>query len=74
MIVLRTFLTRVEADLAAGALEAAEIDAMVSADDAGGVEPGLWPRGVRLMVWPEDAETARQVLTAGATSDDPLAR
>jgi hypothetical protein len=73
MVVLQTFLTRVEADLAAGALHASDIDAMVSADDAGGVEPGLWPRGVRLMIWPEDAERAREALS-GASSDDAMPR
>jgi len=62
MIVLQTFPNRIEAEMAEGALRGAEIDAMVSGDDAGGVEPGLWTRGVRLLVWQEDAERAREVL------------
>lgn len=62
MIVLQTFASRVEADLAHGALQAAGIDAMVSADDAGGVEPGLWTQGIRLLVWEPDADSAREVL------------
>jgi Putative prokaryotic signal transducing protein len=62
MIVLQTFPNRIEAEMAEGALRGAEIDAMVSADDAGGVEPGLWTQGVRLLVWREDADRAREVL------------
>lgn len=62
MVVLQTFPNRIEADMAEGALRAAEIDAMVSADDAGGVEPGLWTQGIRLLVWREDVDRARQVL------------
>jgi len=62
MIVLQTFPNRIEAEMAESALRGAEIDAMVSGDDAGGVEPGLWTRGVRLLVWQEDAERAREVL------------
>ena len=62
MVVLQTFPNRIEADMAEGALRASEIDAMVSADDAGGVEPGLWMQGIRLLVWQEDADRAREVL------------
>ena len=42
LVVVGTFLNRVEAAIAQGALEAAEIDSIVSADDAGGVDPSLW--------------------------------
>ena len=70
MIVLQTFPNRVEADMAEGALRAAEIDAMVSADDAGGVEPGLWTQGIRLLVWREDADRAREVLMGSANDPD----
>ena len=62
LVVVRTFLNRIDADLAQGALEAAGIDAMVGADDAEGNQPGLWMGGVRLLVREEDAEDAAEVL------------
>jgi hypothetical protein len=62
LVVVRTFLNRIDADLAQGALEAAGIDAMVGADDAEGNQPGLWMGGVRLLVREEDAEEAAEVL------------
>ena len=36
LVAVRTFPNRIEAELARSALEAAEIDSMVEADDAGG--------------------------------------
>jgi len=62
LVVVRTFLNRIDADLAQGALESAGIDAMVAADDAGGNRPGLWMGGVRLLVREEDAQEAGKVL------------
>lgn len=63
LVVVETYRNKVEADLAQGALEAAEIESMVSADDAGGVQPGLWAsEGVRLLVRAEDLEEARKIL------------
>jgi len=62
LVVVRTFLNRIDADLAQGALEAAGIDAMVGADDAEGNQPGLWMGGVRILVREEDAEQAAEVL------------
>ena len=64
LVAVRTFLNRIDADLAQGALEAAGITAMVGADDADGNQPGLWMGGVRLLVREEDAEEAAQVLGA----------
>jgi hypothetical protein len=63
LVVVRTFLNRIDADLAQGALEAAGITAMVGADDAEGNQPGLWMGGVRLLVREEDAEEAAEVLS-----------
>jgi len=57
-----SFLTKVDADLACGALENAGIPAMVAADDAAGTRPHLWMGGVRLLVRSNDAERARAVL------------
>ena len=62
LVVVGTFLNKVEAELAQGALSAAGIEAMVSADDAGGLRPGLWMGGVRLLVRTEDAGRATRIL------------
>jgi hypothetical protein len=62
LVVVGTFLNKMEAEMAQGALEAADIDSMVSADDAGGLRPSLWMGGVRLLVRAEDAERARKIL------------
>lgn len=67
IVVLRTFATHIEADLAKSALEAAGIDAAISADDAGGTRPHLWVgAGVRLLVRRADAERADEVLNTPA--------
>lgn len=60
--VVATFLTRIDADLAQTALEAAGIEATVSADDAAGMRPHLWMGGVRLLVSTSDLERAKAVL------------
>ena len=62
LVVVGTFLNRIEAELAQGALEAADIKAIVSADDAGDLQPGLWMGGVRLLVRAEDVEQAGAIL------------
>jgi hypothetical protein len=66
LVTIRTFLNKIDAELAQGALEAAGIDAMVSADDAEGNQPQLWMGGVRLIVREEDAEEAGKVLSPGS--------
>ena len=74
LVAVHTFSDRVEADLAASALEAAGIESMVVADDAGGTQPGLWEgRGVAVLVRREDEQTAREILdtTANVTPDTP---
>ena len=53
---------KIEAELAQGALEAVGIESMVSADDAGGVQPGLWMSGVKLVVRESDAVRALEIL------------
>jgi len=60
VVVVGTFPNRIEAEIAQGALEAAEIESIVSADDAGGTDPGLG--GVRLLVRAEDAERAGRLV------------
>ena len=51
-----------EAELIAGLLQSNGLDAVVSADDAGGQEPQLQLQGVRVLVSPADAVAARQIL------------
>ena len=65
LVVVGTFLTQIEADLAQGALESADIESMISADDAGGQRPHMWMGGIRLLVRPEDAEQATEILKLG---------
>jgi hypothetical protein len=62
LVTVRTFLNRIEADLALSALEAAGIEAVLSRDDCGGVRPSLWMSGVDLLVRPEDFRRATDVL------------
>ena len=70
-VVLETFSNRIEADMAAGLLEAEGIEAWVMADDAGGTYPMLqFVRGVRLMVFKEDEARAREILAAMAEGGD----
>jgi Putative prokaryotic signal transducing protein len=63
LVVVGTFLNHIEADMARGALEAADIESMISADDAGGLRPHLWMGGIRLLVRAEDAEQASEILS-----------
>jgi hypothetical protein len=56
------FLNRLDAELARGALEAAGIEAALSADDGAGTRPHLWMSGVRLWVHVEDVERANEIL------------
>ncbi len=66
LVVVGTFMTRPEADVAKSALDAAQIESMVLADDAGGLQPGLWQgRGVAIVVNREDEGTAREILSGG---------
>lgn len=67
LVVVQTFNSRPEADVAKSALDAAQIESMVLGDDAGGVQPGLWEgRGVALVVNRADASAAQEVLTTSA--------
>jgi hypothetical protein len=67
LVVVGTFNTRPEADVAKSALDAADIESMVLADDAGGVQPGLWEgRGVAVVVNRADEPAARDIITSCA--------
>ena len=63
LVAVGSYLNRIDAEIAQGALEAADIEALVTADDAGGLQPGLWMgEGVRVLVRAEDAEQAKEIL------------
>ena len=62
LVVVRTFINKFEAEIAKSALDAADIDAMIRADDAGGTRPGLWLSGVELIVRADDVKRAEEIL------------
>jgi hypothetical protein len=62
LVVVRTYLNRIDAELAHGALRAAGIESMIEADGAGGTQPGLWMGGVKLLVRADDAAQAGEIL------------
>jgi Putative prokaryotic signal transducing protein len=63
-VLAQAFGSRPEADLAKSILESAGIDAMIKADDAGGMyNPVAWgDRGFRVLVRAEDLDEARVAL------------
>jgi hypothetical protein len=65
LVVVQSYGSRPEADLAKGALEDAGIQAMVQADTAGGMREHLaWSgAGFKILVREEDATAASNVLT-----------
>jgi putative signal transducing protein len=56
--------SRVEAELIVGLLRNNGLRAVVSADDAGGLEPQLQVQGVRVLVPAADEASARRLLAA----------
>jgi hypothetical protein len=54
--------SRTEAELIVGMLRSNGLRAVVSADDAGGVEPQLQLQGVRVLVAAPDEAAARQLI------------
>ncbi len=65
LVVVWSYGSRTEADLAKGALEGAGIQVMIKADTAGGMREHLaWSgAGFQILVREEDATVARDVLT-----------
>jgi hypothetical protein len=62
-VVLRTFPTVIEADLAKSALDSVGIDSMVRSDNKGGQTPGLaFSQGVELLVRADDVAAANDML------------
>jgi len=64
LVVVQTFSNQFEADMAISALEAAEIDAIIQADTAGGMRPHIaWASGgFKVLVREEDALEAKEIL------------
>jgi Putative prokaryotic signal transducing protein len=64
LVVVHTFPSQPEAEMAKSALESAGIDAMIKADTAGGMRPHLaWSgAGFQVLVREEDVVEAREVL------------
>jgi hypothetical protein len=56
--------SRTEAELIVGLLRSQGLNAAVAADDAGGQEPQLQLQGVRVLVAPADAASARRLIAA----------
>jgi hypothetical protein len=73
LVVVRTYPSVIDADLAKTALDAAGIDSMVRSDNEGGQSPGLaFGRGVELLVRADDLAAAEDMLDVeGIDSDDP---
>ncbi len=65
LVVVQSFGTRAEADIALGILESSDIEAMIQADTAGGMRQHLAWSGVgfRVLVCEEDVALARDALT-----------
>jgi hypothetical protein len=74
LVVVHTFGTRQEADVAISALDAAGIEAMVQADTGGEMYRTIaWAgAGFQLLVRREDADQAREILeTVAKVTADP---
>jgi hypothetical protein len=71
LVVVQSYGSRPEADLAKGALEGAGIQAMIRADTAGGMREHLaWSgAGFQILVREEHATLARDLLTPPAEGD-----
>jgi hypothetical protein len=63
LVVISTFPSTTDAQIAKGVLDEAGIDSMIRADDAGGMYPTI--RGAQLLVRSEDVQNARDALQLG---------
>ena len=65
MLTVKVFNSRLEAEIAKGLLETAHINSFISADDMGGMNPGMAAAtGVKLQVSQTDLEEATKILEA----------
>ncbi len=72
LVVVRTYPSHVDADLARTALEAAGIESMVESDDQGGQSPGLaFTRGIALLVRSDDVKDAEEILGVDDQNGEP---
>ena len=63
LVVLRTYQTVIDAELAKTALDSVGIDAMIRSDNEGGQSPALsFDRGVELLVRADDVDAANDIL------------
>jgi hypothetical protein len=63
LVVVRTYSTVVEAELAKSALESVGIDSMIRSDNQGSQSPGLtFSRGAELLVRADDRQAAEDML------------
>jgi hypothetical protein len=70
LIAVRVFSTEMEALVAKSALRSFGIEALLSSDDCGGQRPQwTFANGIRLMVRPEDANAANDVLRSSVEPD-----
>jgi Putative prokaryotic signal transducing protein len=69
LINIKTFSSRQDAELAKGLLAANGVNAVVSGDDYGGINPGLsFSTGVRLLVKEEDVVNAQRIFREAGIS------
>jgi hypothetical protein len=63
MKIIRTYTSRMEADIAKGFLKSAGITSFVSSDDQGSLDPALMHRhGAQLSVSDQDVDKATEIL------------
>jgi Putative prokaryotic signal transducing protein len=63
LVVIRTYPTTIDAELAKSALESVGIESMLRSDSKGSQSPGLaFARGVELLVRADDVEAADDIL------------
>lgn len=71
VVVLRSYASEMEAEIARAVLDAAGIPAFIRRDDAAGMIPSLqFLRGARLLVRRGDSEVAETILEEGAPLDE----
>lgn len=75
LVAVGTFLNRFQAEVAQSALDAAGIESLIRADDAGGLRPAMtFGINVEIVVRAEDAARAEEILTSTATSPPETAQ
>lgn len=63
LVTVRSFASRVDADVARGVLQSEGIESFIFSDDAGGAYPMPFALSVALKVYAGDGEKAKQLLT-----------